>query len=211
MSSIPSLNSNEIQKLDGFHKDFGKITRHIGCALVPASFLFVGALIVITNSCLCLTLPGINVMTDVVIKGILPASGGILLSIPLIVYGIISRREQNEIRTNHATTLLGYINTYDVINLSKDTKPNEQIRFVLVNFLKWGFQENPKKWIRNIDYWTKEYQGKLIAEIKDKLDKSYPKEGQGRTEKQKNFLTSLDEARGKIYAKDKDLNKEFSN
>src|ERR1700722_11073834 len=58
------------------------------CPTLLASFLVISSLIVISASCFCLALPGVNVITHVILPGVLPGSVAIALSIPFIIKSV---------------------------------------------------------------------------------------------------------------------------
>lgn len=67
------------------HREFMKLVCPSSSSAIGASILLIPGLIVIVSSCLCLTLPGVNVIRQVVLPGVLPGTGAVLLSIPLWV------------------------------------------------------------------------------------------------------------------------------
>jgi hypothetical protein len=179
MSNVLHIHPQDIQHLFELHNIFKTSACQTGCSTAVASFLMIGALIVIKCACLCLMLPGINVVNNVIFPGILPCTGAIVLSIPFIVYSVRRSREKNI----HRKELIEW-NLMLLKWLRVDRMEEEKIiDFINENFLK------PK--------WTKEYSAKVINDIKER----YPKKKADQTPEQKTMIKALNGVCTKIYKK----------
>lgn len=67
---------------------FHRACSELRCPALLASFLVISSLIVISASCVCLALPGVNVITHVILPGVLPGGVAIALSIPFIIKSV---------------------------------------------------------------------------------------------------------------------------
>lgn len=73
--------------------------RWVKWTTLPATFITSIAIIVIGCSALCLTLPGINALTEVVLPALLPGSLGLALCIPLVILSIKHTKQSKKIRS----------------------------------------------------------------------------------------------------------------
>jgi hypothetical protein len=97
----PPRNNAELialrDQLDGAHNRFLAKSSEVRVPACLMSFLLIGSFIVIGSSCFCLGLPGVNVVRDVILRGVLPGGCGILLSIPCIIKTVKLSKEKTRI------------------------------------------------------------------------------------------------------------------
>lgn len=179
MSLAVQLHARDQHHLFELHDTFKKTACRTGCSTAAASFLILGALIVIGGACLCLTLPGVNVVNNVILPGVLPGSGALMLSIPFIVYSVLKSREKNAQRKDLIDWNIMLLSRYQVDQMEEE----EAVSFIKDNFFK------PK--------WAKEYSSKVIGDIKER----YPKKKDEQTSEEQALLKALDEARTKVLKK----------
>jgi len=179
MSNVAHIHARDQRHLFELHDTFKTSACRTGCSTAAASFLMIGALIVIGCACLCLTLPGVNVINNVILPGVLPGTGAIVLSIPFIVYAVRKSREKNVDRKEVIDWNLMLFNHHQVDQMDEE----EAVDFIKENFFK------PK--------WTKEYSAKILSDIKDR----YPKKKADQTPEQEALIKALDEVRTQIYQK----------
>ncbi|MCC5831774.1 MAG: hypothetical protein JJU12_01865 [Chlamydiales bacterium] len=176
MSHATKLNPADENHLFQLHETFKKTACRTGCSTAAASFLIIGALIVIGSACLCLTLPGVNVVSNVIAPGVLPGSGALLLSTKFIVYSVRKSRKKNAQRHAIIDWNCMLLKFYQVDQMEEKAA----VSFIKENLFK------PK--------WSKEYSSKVIGDIKER----YPKNKDKQTEEEQALLKALDEARNKI-------------
>jgi len=168
MSNVVYIHGDDQEHLLELHDTFKNKRTRTGCSVAAASFLILGALIVIGCASLCLTLPGVNVINNVILPGVLPGSGALLLSIPFVIDGVRKSKELNKARDELVDFNIALFSYHKINEMEAEDK---------VEFIKEKFF-NPK--------WTKEYAFKLIGDIK----KRYPKKDP--------LAEALDEVRTKI-------------
>jgi hypothetical protein len=192
MTEISSLTEAEKINLKELHNTFGEKAKLTGCSTLAASFLMIGALIVITCGCLCLMLPGVNAINHVVFPAILPGSLAIVTSIPFILLAVKNSRKKNSIRGQMIHRMIALMEIYDIPKLSR----KDRVQFLLCNFLNWKQEPNLNKLQKNC-YWTDEYQKKILTEIKEKIGKKK----QERNPRQEKISVAIDKALAKIPQK----------
>jgi hypothetical protein len=181
------------QELESLHKDFGYQVKLTSCHTAAASFLMIGALIVITCGSLCLMLPGINVVSHVILPAVIPGSLAILTSIPFILAAIKHAQDKQYIRKLMLDRMRSHLDVYKVPEQPRKAR----IHFILIEFLNWKpSPHDPKKLLRNRN-WTKDYQGKILTELKEKIGKNKA----DRNPRQEKIATALDKALIKVNAK----------
>ncbi|MEZ5314636.1 MAG: hypothetical protein R3E91_00250 [Chlamydiales bacterium] len=129
------------------HIAFRKTSKQTGCSIATASLLVISALIVIVSSSLCFYLPGVNVLHDIVLRGFLPGSIGILLSIPLIIYSIKKAKKKNEEKKELVRLIFNKFEDYKIAFRKKE----EWLPFITEIIFK--------------KEWAKEYKTKLLSEM----------------------------------------------
>jgi len=189
-----SISSDDRAELLMLHDDFGKKIKWAACSTAAAAFLLVGALIVITCGCLCLMLPGVNVVNHVILRAVVPGIFGILISLPLILFAVRNSLDKKIYHTQLIDTMVSYLDTYGVPEKSR----KQRVNFILYNFIKWrkdpNDPNNAEKLLKNKN-WTKEYQGKtILSAIKSRIGTSK----QARNPRQEKIATAIDKARSKI-------------
>lgn len=190
MSSIPAISDFERQELKELNEAFDQKVKLIAYSAAAASFLLIGALIVIGCSCLCLTLPGVNVINDVVLKAIVPSFFAILLSIPLILLAVKYNMDKNFIREQKIHKMVLLLDEYKVPEMERKMRT----KFILRNLLNWQIDpKNPTKLNKNIN-WTSEYQGKILSDIKEIIGKKE----KDQNPRQKRVALVLDKVRAKL-------------
>lgn len=179
--SIVNLTDTEKSDLEVLHRDFGSKANLTGLSTGAATFLCVGALLIIGCSLLCLQLEGINAMQDLFYPAILPSICAIVLSIPLIVISVINSQKKNELREETFEKMGKWVKNNHVYGRSK----NEQIKFVEENFLK--------------DSWSISYRTKLITDFKETFPKN-EKKGSDKSKwtPEEKFVDHLDKVIEKI-------------
>jgi hypothetical protein len=192
VASIPPLSTQESSNLKQLHADFGHKVLLTGCTTAAASFLIIGALIVIFSASLCFMLPGVNVIRDIIQPAIIPGVAGIIASIPLIILTVKNNREKNTLRETMITEMINHLEKYNIPNHKEKT----QVHFILRNFLNW--QPEGQKSLKNTS-WTDDYQKKIIGEIKEKFGDDKEKYNK----RQKRMVEGLDAALVKISKKKK--------
>jgi hypothetical protein len=182
-SAIPSA---EKQPLAALHKELGPKILCAGWSTAAASFLLIGALIVITCACLCLMLPGINVIQHVILRGVVPALCAIVLSIPFIILAVCRNGEIKRLREEQTRSMVAIMENHDVPRRNK----KQRVHFMLHNFLDWPYDaNNPRRLHKNTD-WSLDYQKKALGDLKEKLGKNK----KNRNKRQEKIATAIDQA-----------------
>ena len=189
------LLSTEKQELSALHDDFGHKVLLTGCCTAAASFLIIGALIVITCGCLCLMLPGINVVTHIILPAVVPGLCAIVASIPFIILAVRHSRDKNFVREQTITRMISLMDTHEIPEKSE----KERVRFILHNLLDWRTNlEEPDKIDKNTD-WTIDYQKKILGDIKEMIGKDKKE----RNARQERIAEAIDKALTKLQQKKK--------
>ena len=209
MINIRSITEDQQIVLKNLHHDFRSKVKITGCSVAAASFLLIGALIVIGCGCLCLMLPGVNVLTQIAYPAIIPSLFAIALSTPLIVSGVVNNQKGNVLRKEMIETMITYLDEYEVPEMrteipeetpqkekKKQIKQEEekQIKFILKNLLDWTIQEEGSDKLLKNTYWTDDYQKKILSDIKDRLGKKK----EDRNTRQEKMVKALDKTLPKI-------------
>lgn len=191
MSSTLLISATAARSLHKHHEVFSEKAKIAGCSTAASSFLLIGALIVITCGCLCLNLSGVNVINQVILPAVVPGVAAILLSIPFIIASVKYAREKNAIRQDIIDTIFKCLreDRQDLAEMDEE----EQIAYIQKNFLD--------------ESWKKEYQSKLIADIKEEVEKHLPEKQSDpkkrnrhqQSQAEEGFLKMLDEVRTRIY------------
>lgn len=92
-----------------------KLNLKVSLSTAAASFLVMGALIVIGCSLCCLALPGINVITQILVPAILPSICAIAIAVPLIIYNVKVYKE-------HKNLKIDLVSHYCTLFLHEETK-----------------------------------------------------------------------------------------
>lgn len=179
MSRVIRIHGNDKKHLFGLHSDFKSKTCYAKYSVAAAAFLIIGALIVIFCSSLCLTLPGVNVVQNVILPGVLPGCGALFLSLPFIFSSIHYSRKKNPIRKELIKFSLALISWHDFTSIDSKKK----ILFLEENLF------DPD--------WDKEYSRGVISDMK----KWYPEKKENQSSDQKKLLKALNELEIKIHKK----------
>lgn len=174
-NNIPSLNIDDRNHLFNLHKVSKNKDCLASCSTAAAAFLILGALIVISCASLCFTLPGINAIQDVILPGILPGIGAILLSLPFIIYSIRQQPSRKTARQDAQDFTLALFSWHQVDQMDKETK----ISFIHNNFFK--------------SKWSNHYCKEFMLDLK----KRYPKQNQ--SDEEKALLEAFDETIKEFY------------
>jgi hypothetical protein len=159
-------------RLEKLHTDFGHQALWTGCSVAAASFLLTGALIVIGCGCLCLMLPGINVLNAVLLPAVLPGILGIIGAIPFILLAVKHNRAKNDLRTRMIDQMVALLQNYR----RAEQKKEDQVSFILKHFFK--------------SHWSLDYREKILNELKG----CFEKKDQEQTPEQKSLTEALDGA-----------------
>ncbi|NGX61199.1 MAG: hypothetical protein K940chlam9_00682 [Chlamydiae bacterium] len=175
-----SITPPEKSQLSTLHDDYTSKVRVTSVATATASTLIICAVIVIGCASLCLTLPGVNAMQQVVLPGILPGAGGILLATPFIILAVKKTREKNAVRKTLIDTLIPLINKCNVPEMKHSTSPktSKHVKH-RAKFLKNTFFDKS---------WAPEYNRKLVSDLKERL----PKKEEDQNYRQKRLVKALD-------------------
>lgn len=177
------MSSSEISpfksELNKCHDFFSEKARRAGLSTGAACFLAIGALIVITCGCICLTLPGINVISSVILPAVIPGAAALTLSIPFIVLSVKYARAKNAaraviiekiIKKIYADIQDNQIPLWQTIKGEPEKDTTKRIAKVSkkhVKYLKDNFLN---------DSWDKGYQTKLMADLKKEVSKRFTEE-----------------------------------
>ncbi len=153
MTTAIQINESQSKELRAFHEDLDRKVKLTGCCVIAASFLIIGALIVIGCSCLCLTLPGINAINDVILPAVVPSLLAIIVSIPFILLSVQYNRDKNYIREPMIERMINLLDEYGIPEQSRKVR----VKFILNNFLK--------------EHWAKNYRSEILTDIKKRLGK----------------------------------------
>lgn len=130
-----------------------------------ASFLVISSLIVISGACLCLALPGVNVIQNVILPGVLPGCLGILLSIPFIIRSVKLTKEKTALFENEL-----YPRFQAILNSALFDEAPRQIKYLEDYVLRGGNLRVYQDFWRTIfTKAIKEY-GEQKKEISKRLD-----------------------------------------
>lgn len=116
----PSLQSAK-ENIQTCRASLDPLTRVVGITTVLATFLIVMGVIMITGALLCLTLPKVQVMKQLVRRIIIPSAIAMLASIPLI---LLSRKSNVELQACHRFWVKNL-----VLILEKETLPQPRKAF----------------------------------------------------------------------------------
>jgi hypothetical protein len=186
-----AISDNDYHSLQNFHAlHWEKVKIGSACSSA-AAFLLIGALIVIGCSSLCIMLPGVNVITQIVFPAIIPSSFAIVFSIPLILIAVKSAEDATFIREEMVMDMMmKYLNKYDVALLKGSMRRD----FILRNFFAWPLDpHDDQKVVRNIN-WTRDYQQKIAMDFKKKIGEKED----DRHHKQEKISRAFDQALGKV-------------
>ncbi len=193
--TIPSLSEPQRDALTTLHDDFGHKVLLTGCSVAAASFLLIGALIIITGGCLCLMLPGINVVNHIILPAVVPGLCAIILSIPLIILAVRLSRDKNAIREQKIDQMITLLDEYEIPNESEKSR----VRFILHNLLDWRSDPDKPGKVQKNTHWSIDYQKKILGDIKEKMGA----EKSERNARQEKIVTAIDSALIKIQKKRK--------
>ena len=193
--AIHSLTQPQRDTLNTLHEDFGHKVLLTGCSVAGASFLLTGALIIITCGCLCLMLPGINVVNHVILPAVVPGLCAIVLSIPLILMAVRFSKEKNAIREQKIDQMITLLDEHEIPEMSEKNR----VRFIVHNLLDWRSDpDKPGKMQKNTQ-WSLDYQKKILGDIKDKMGA----EKSERNARQERIVEAIDSALIEIQKKKK--------
>ena len=193
--AIQSLSATQHVALNTLHDEFGRKALFTGCSTAAASFLLIGALIIITCGCLCLMLPGINVVNHVILPAVIPGICAIVLSIPFILMSIRFSTDKNTLREQTIEKMITLLDDYEIPEMSEKNR----VRFIIHNLLDWPSDlDKPGKVQKNTD-WSLDYQKKILGDIKEKMGT----EKSERNPRQEKIIEALDSALIKIQKKRK--------
>lgn len=219
---VEKISYQEKKYLDTLHADLESTASKMGWSTAAASFLIIGALIVITCSCWCLRLGAVNVLSQIIIPGVIPSIIAIGAAAPFVVVAYRLSGAKNIIRKNMIDAMEDYLRKYNIFSIKsplekknekkqKEADLKERAKFILINFLNWT--TNTKGLVKN-RHWTLEYQSKISSDLKDRLGKKKDwkkeleeEEDEGEKKKiqkkidAKEAMTKIfDEVRTEIYA-----------
>ncbi|MCH9626401.1 MAG: hypothetical protein S4CHLAM2_00230 [Chlamydiales bacterium] len=115
----------------------------------------------------------------VILPGVLPGSGALLVSLPFIYAAVRSTRAKNAARKELIEFNIALISWHQVEQMPRT---RHKTQFLYKNLLKRA--------------WTKEYASKLIKEIKER----YPEENDQTPRERKSLLKALDGTLQKIQS-----------
>ncbi|MCH9625217.1 MAG: hypothetical protein S4CHLAM123_03870 [Chlamydiales bacterium] len=184
MNQVTFINNDQKQTIEDLHEKFNHQKNINGLTTAAAAFLLTGALIVIACGCLCLTLPGVNVLNAVIFPAVLPGCCAIAATIPLILISLKAAKHKKNLREQLVEQIITLLDEYEVPRFA--TK-KDQSKFIIKNFLKKG--------------WTKEYRNTLITDIKERLKDPEAERGKERNPDQEIISEALDEAMNKINSR----------
>lgn len=181
MNPIVSITTSEKTELDTAHTRFIRESRIIGCSTGAAAFLLIGALVVIGCSALCLTLPGVNALSDIILPAFVPGGAAFILAIPAIVIAVKKNRKKEALRKDALDQILTLFDQYGLSKMDKDEGGE---------FIKRNFTHKDR---------AKEYDNKVLGELRER----FPKEKADQTEEQSAIIDCIDEARTLLFEKKK--------
>ena len=193
--TIHTLTKPQREALHTLHDAFGHKVLLTGCSVAAATFLLIGALIIITGGCLCLMLPGINVVNHVILPAVVPGLCAILLSIPFILLAIGSSRDKNTIREQKIEHMVTLLDEHEIPEMSEKNR----VRFIIHNLLDWRADPNKPGKVQKNTSWSIDYQKKILGDIKEKMGT----EKSERNERQERIVKAIDSALIKIQKKRK--------
>ena len=200
MSTIISISDGQKAELKTIFEDFEQKAKRAGYSAAAAAFLTIGASIVITCGCLCLMLPGVNVISHVILPAVVPGSFAILASLPFIFFAVKYTGERNEVRDQMINKMLVHLESYGIPDIKAENKEKaekQRVKFILHNFLHWiKDPNNPNKLLKNKS-WAVEYQSKILEELKERIGKKKEK----RNPRQEKIATAIDAATRKVTSR----------
>jgi len=165
-------------RLDFHQKQFGVKVAANSAAVSTAVFLLIPSLIVIISASLCATIPNVNIVNSVIIRGVIPGIVGVGLSIPFIILSIRISAEKKAIRKDMVEQIKVIIDHKAV-----STKPKkEAIAFIEEHFLDKN--------------WAPHYSGRLLDDVKA----LYPKDA-AKGSPEKAMMDALDETKAGLHKK----------
>ncbi len=164
---------------------------HHRASTVTATFLVLMSAIVISSAALCLTLSGIDPITQVIFPGILPGCGGLLISIPFIFYSRHRTLRINELRRRE---WLPAIDAFLQKNVDDLQEKEGGSAFVEHQLLLRGKKD------KGLATEDKNYKKQLL---KDLIDQFYPDKKKTEDEGQKAIFTAINTAKDRVGETDK--------
>ncbi len=158
---------------------------------VTAVFLVLISAIVISSASLCLTISGIDPFIQVILPGILPGFGGLLISAPLIVYSRHRSLRINDIRKRH---WLPDINTF-LKEHPNDFKEKEAGAVFIEN--KILLRGSKEKGLASEDT---NYKKRLLRDL---IDQFYPNKKKTEDETQLAIYTAISTAKDRVGETDR--------
>lgn len=116
--AAPSL--APMEQIHRAHAALVPLSRKGGCISALAGIITLTALLVITAAALTSIIQGVNVMRDVVLRGVCPGMMGLLIAIPLIIKSIKVNRVKNELFRRLVAAIKARLEAVDFASLSKD-------------------------------------------------------------------------------------------
>ncbi len=179
----PRLHTDDHEHLFRLYNAFDKKSCLAGLSVAAASFLIIGALIVIGGASLCLTLPGVNAISHIILPAIVPSAGVLLFSIALVYQGAIQKIKQNKERQKLIDYCVALFTYHNIMEMEKREK---------VAFIKEFFDPN----------WTREYSSRVVDDIK----KRYPSEKETEDQAIKDLHKALDKVKKHLANPNKSKN-----
>ena len=154
MISAAHISTQDSKTIYDLHAKFNHQKNINGGTVAGAGFLGTGALIVIFCSCLCLMIPGINVVQAIILPGVLPGCCALVAIIPLIIVAVKASQAKNAIREQVVEKTIELFEKY---GLPERPNKKKRVSFVVENFFK--------------ELWATEYKLKLVKDITERLGK----------------------------------------
>jgi hypothetical protein len=131
MSSLGILTHEKKKELESFHQNFSHHSTVATVVTVVAAFLAILSAIVLTCSGLCLTLPGINAMHDIILPVMIPSTIALLCSIPFMVFSFLHTKKKNQIHDERIGKIQELFSDYHLESYSKENK----VQFIYDNLI----------------------------------------------------------------------------
>ncbi len=201
--TVPTITIREKARLERFANAYFSKQIVVSVSLAGGSLICVTALSVIFCSGLCLTLPGVNVVSHVVLYGMTPSGVALAVSLGFFGVGFLYRRKMQGIRKKWTGEMERLFTHHKAYNLPKvrgrRKKKNPIGDFVLDNFFPDEKAKGVKRTVKSRLFWNKDLKNSIVNDLKkpyedDKKNNQLSQKKQKRAKKVCEAFDDLKEA-----------------
>lgn len=148
------------KEFESYDKQYSKLLPRAFTATLSGALLLTLSLTVIFSASLCLVLPGVNVINNVILPGLLPGSIGLLLSLPCFLAMYLLHQKMGRVRTPWLEKYETYIHTTPINEPDEKKRIEKRADYILDELI------NP--------FWGQDYKERILIDLKNRL----PEDGQ---------------------------------